>query len=89
MEAAPSMMKNHCHECMPAKPSMVVRMPAARKPEMMLEIVFPACQMAMRSGLSCLLYQDEVIRVIPGKKGASQRPTTKRQTAKPAPLDGS
>jgi len=82
------MRKNHCQECKPARLSIVVRIAAARKPEIMLEIVFPACQIAILIGLSCLLYQEEVIRVIPGKKGASQRPTTKRQTAKPAPLDG-
>ncbi|KAK1847725.1 hypothetical protein CCHR01_09630 [Colletotrichum chrysophilum] len=58
--AIPSMRKNHCHEWRFLTPSIVVRIPAARKPEMMLEMVFPACQTAMRMGLSCLLYQDDV-----------------------------
>lgn len=60
MEAMPSMRKNHCHECSPATPPIVVRMPAARKPDTMLEMVLPACQMAMRVGLSCLVYQEDV-----------------------------
>jgi hypothetical protein len=63
-------------------------MPAARKPDMMFEIVLPACQMAMRIGFSCFVYQDEVMRVMPGKKGASVRPTIKRQIQKPTPLGG-
>ena len=39
---------------------MPVRMPAARKPEMMFEIVLPACQIAMRRGFSVLVYHEEV-----------------------------
>lgn len=105
IEATPSMRKNHCQEWSPATPLMVVRMPAARKPEMMLEMVLPACQMAMRVGFSCLVYQEDVtddrvrygglwlkhfhvclLKVIPGKKGASANPVKKRHAANPAPL---
>jgi hypothetical protein len=32
------------------------------------------------------VYQDEVISVIPGKKGASVRPMKNRQMQKPTPL---
>lgn len=65
---------------------MLVRIPAAKKPDRMFEIVFPACQIAILIGFSSLVYHEEVIKVIPGKKGASVRPMKNRQTAKPAPL---
>lgn len=60
IETPPSMMKNHCQEVRPAVFFMPVRIPAARKPEMMFEIVFPACQIAIRRGFSVLVYQEEV-----------------------------
>ncbi len=34
--------------------------PSSQKPEVMLDIVFSACQMAIRVEFSCLLYQDDV-----------------------------
>lgn len=86
MDAAPSMRKNHCQECRFAIPSIFSRMAAAKKPEMMLEMVFPACQIAMRIGFSSLVYQDDVMSVIPGKNGASVSPIKNRQMQKPTPL---
>lgn len=56
----PSMKKNHCQEYRPATPPIVVRIPAARKPEIMLDMVFPACQIAILVGFSSLVYQEEV-----------------------------
>lgn len=70
---------------------------------MMFEMVFPACQTAMRVGFSAFVYHEDVtgscqivtnydrpglslLRVIPGKKGASQSPVKKRTIQKPAPL---
>lgn len=64
IEAIPSMRKNHCQACRPATLSMFSRIPAARKPEIMLLIVLPACQMAMRKGDSSLVYQAEVTGVV-------------------------
>jgi hypothetical protein len=82
---------------------MFVKIPAARKPDKMFDMVLPACQMAMRIGFSSLVYHEDVtvtsqpllrvvqlrvnlLKVIPGKKGASARPMKNRHTAKPAPL---
>lgn len=53
---------------------------------MMLEMVLPACQIAIRIGFSSFVYQDEVMSVMPGKKGASVRPMKNRQMQKPTPL---
>lgn len=39
---------------------MLVKIPAARKPERMLDMVLPACHMAMRIGFSSLVYHEEV-----------------------------
>ena len=86
IDAAPSIKKNHCQAWRLAIPSMLCRIPAARKPEMMLEMVLPACHIAMRIGFSSLVYHDEVMSVIPGKKGASVRPMKNRQIQKPTPL---
>jgi hypothetical protein len=43
---------------------MLVRIPAARKPDRMFDIVFPACHIAMRIGFSSLVYHDEVTAMI-------------------------
>ena len=43
---------------------MFSRIAAARKPDRMLDIVLPACQMAIRIGFSSLVYQDEVTALI-------------------------
>jgi hypothetical protein len=64
---------------------MCSRIPAARKPEMMFEMVLPACQMAILIGFSAFVYHELVISVIPGKKGASQSPVMNLITQKPAP----
>jgi hypothetical protein len=85
IETPPSMMKNHCQLYMPAMPPIWCKIPAAKKPEMMLEMVLPACQMAILMGFSALVYHELVIRVMPGKNGASQSPVMNRTTQKPAP----
>lgn len=48
------------HLYRPAIPPMVCKIPAAKNPDTMFEIVFPACQTAMRIGLSCFVYQEDV-----------------------------
>lgn len=64
-ETIPSMRKNHCQAWRLATLSMFSRMAAARKPEMMLLIVLPACQIAIRKGDSSFVYQADVtIRVL-------------------------
>lgn len=60
MDAIPSIRKNHCQACKPLTPSICSRIPAARNPDMMLEIVFPACHMAILIGDSSLVYQEDV-----------------------------
>lgn len=75
-----------------------------RNPERMLDIVFPACQTAIRIGFSSFVYQDEVtgsfvqfqvskvhlgknlLRVMAGKKGASNSPVKNRMIQKSTPL---
>ena len=44
--------------------SMFSRMAAAKNPDKILEMVFPACQIAMRIGFSSLVYHDEVTSFI-------------------------
>lgn len=66
---------------------MFVKTPAANKPENMFEAMFPACQIAIRSGASSLVYHDEVISETIGRKGPSAKPTQKRQTKKDQPED--
>jgi hypothetical protein len=39
---------------------MFVKIPAARKPERIFDMVFPACQMAIRIGFSSFVYQEDV-----------------------------
>jgi hypothetical protein len=39
---------------------MFSRIPAARKPEIMFDMVFPACQIAMRMGDSSFVYHEDV-----------------------------
>jgi hypothetical protein len=46
---------------------------------MTLDTMLPACQMAMRRGLSFLVYQEDVIKDTAGVKGPSKKPTRKRQ----------
>lgn len=48
-------------------------------------MVFPACQMPMRSGDSCFVYQDEVTKETVGTNGPSVTPTTNRQRMNPQP----
>lgn len=48
-------------------------------------MVFPACQMPMRSGDSCFVYQDEVIKETAGTNGPSVTPTMNRQRMNPQP----
>lgn len=79
----PSMSTNHCQLASPRTPDMLVRMAAASRPEMTLEMVFPACQMPMRSGLSRLVYHDDVMSETAGTKGPSVTPTRKRHSMKP------
>ena len=59
--------------------SMLVRIPADNKPENTFEMMLPACQMPMRSGDSCLVYHELVMRDTAGRKGPSVTPTRKRQ----------
>lgn len=66
-------------------PSMLVRMAAASRPEKMLDAMLPECQMAMRSGDSCLVYHDDVMSDTAGRNGPSVRPTRKRQSRKAQP----
>lgn len=60
MDTAPPMRKNHCHECRPRTSFMRVRIPAARKPEIMVEIVLPARQIAIPIGFSSFVYHEDV-----------------------------
>lgn len=53
---------------------------------MACEMVFPACQIAMRRGDSCFVYHDDVIRETAGTNGPSVRPTKKRQRRNPQPV---
>ena len=48
-----------------------------------METMFPACQMAMREGVSRLTYQDDDMRQTAGKKGPSVTPTRNLQSMKP------
>ena len=54
------MMKNHCHAWSPRTSSIFVKMPAAKNPDKIFDMVFPACQIAMRMGFSSLVYQEDV-----------------------------
>lgn len=49
---------------------------------MTLDTILPACQMAMRKGLSFLLYHEDVIKDTAGVNGPSKRPTKNRQKIK-------
>lgn len=81
----PSSRTNHCQACRPAIPSIFVRIPAARSPEKIFEMMLPACHMLMRRGDSCFVYHEEVIRETAGRKGPSVIPTRKRQRRKDHP----
>lgn len=63
-------------------PFMLVRIAAASKPDMTLETIFPACQMAIRKGLSFFVYHEDVMRDTAGVNGPSKNPTKKRQKMK-------
>jgi len=39
---------------------MFVKMPAAKNPDKIFDMVFPACQIAIRMGFSSLVYHDDV-----------------------------
>jgi len=81
----PSMIRNHFHPRRPRVPSIPNWMPAARRPDTQDDPMFPACQMAIRSGASSLVYHDDVIRLTMGKNGPSATPTKKRQNTKAQP----
>lgn len=53
---------------------------------MTFEMMLPACQIPIRSGDSCLVYHELVIRDTAGRKGPSVTPTRKRQSMKDQPL---
>lgn len=80
------MMKNQPQADTPDIPSIVVRIAAARRPEKMLDAIFPACQMAMRKGASSFVYHEELIKLTIGKNGPSATPTRKRQRINDQPL---
>lgn len=80
---SPSKRKNHLQEVRPARPSMLVRIAAASNPEKTLEMIFPACQIAIRNGASSLVYHEEVMSATPGTNGPSVNPTRNLQSMKP------
>ena len=47
--------------------------------------MFPACQIAIRSGASSFVYHEDVIKLTIGKNGPSAKPTKKRQRTKAHP----
>lgn len=61
---------------------MFVRIPAAKNPEMTLEIMLPACQIPIRNGLSFFVYQDDVMSETAGRKGPSVIPIKNLQRQK-------
>jgi hypothetical protein len=63
-------------------PFMLVRIAAASKPDITLETIFPACQIAIRKGLSFFIYHEDVVRDTAGVNGPSKNPTRKRQKMK-------
>jgi hypothetical protein len=65
---SPSSKRNHFKAGRLATPSMLVRIPAAKSPEMAWEMVFPACQMPILKGDSCFVYQEDVMSDTAGTK---------------------
>jgi hypothetical protein len=61
---------------------MFVRMAADNSPENTFETIFPACHIAIRKGLSSLVYQLDVMSATTGRKGPSVKPTRNRQSMK-------
>ena len=61
---------------------MCSRIPAAKNPEMMFEIVLPACQIAIRVGFSSLVYQEDVTIASQWAKPRLHRKHTKRNAWK-------
>jgi hypothetical protein len=61
---------------------MLVKIAAERRPEKTLLMMFPACQIPMRSGDSSFVYHDDVISATTGRKGPSVTPTRKRHSMK-------
>jgi hypothetical protein len=84
-EDIPSRSKNHFQARRFATPSMLVKIPAAKRPESACEMVFPACQIPILKGDSCLVYQEEVMSDTAGTNGPSVKPMRKRQRQKPHP----
>ena len=62
--------------------AMLVKIPAAKIPEITLEMMLPACQIPILSGDSSFVYHELVMRDTAGRKGPSVTPTRKRQSMK-------
>ena len=75
-----------CHADKPPICCILVKIAAASRPEMTLDMTFPACQIAIRRGDSSLVYQELVIKDTAGMKGPSVSPTRNRHRMNDQPL---